>query len=63
MVHMSDCHGKIWWWKLLRNIQKGKKITVKILNIDPKKERVVLGVKQLTDDPFGIKHEVLKRML
>jgi small subunit ribosomal protein S1 len=33
--------------------KKGDKITAKVLEIDVKKERVSLGVKQLTEDPFA----------
>jgi len=64
-------HGSYVWLVMgkicdeaIKEYQKGKKITVKILDIDPKKERVVLGVKQLTDDPFEIQAwSRLRRML
>ena len=52
MVHMSDLSWEKSGDEAIKDYQKGKKITVKVLDIDPKKERVVLGVKQLTDDPF-----------
>jgi len=36
----------------LKKYQKGQAIQVKILEIDPKKEKISFGIKQLTDDPF-----------
>ena len=56
MVHMSDLS-----WdesgddaiKRYKKNEKSEKITVKILEIDPEKERVAMGIKQLTEDPFA----------
>ena len=52
MVHMSD----ISWDKLgeeaISAYKKGIKVRAKILDIDPEKERVSLGIKQLMGDPF-----------
>ncbi len=52
MVHMSD----ISWDKspedAILAYKKGMKVRAKILDIDPEKERVSLGIKQLTGDPF-----------
>ena len=52
MVHMSD----IDWGKpgeeAIKDYQKGQNVQVKILDIDAAKERVSLGIKQLTSDPF-----------
>jgi small subunit ribosomal protein S1 len=60
MVHISD----ISWDKLgeneLKKFVKGVEITAKIMSIDAEKERITLGIKQLTDntDPNRI---VLKK--
>jgi len=52
MVHMSD----ISWGKpgeeAITAYQKGQNVEVKILDIDAEKERISLGIKQLTADPF-----------
>ena len=37
--------------KLLKNLKKGEKIKVKILDINAEKERISLGVKHLNNDP------------
>ncbi|MBI1953985.1 MAG: 30S ribosomal protein S1, partial [Proteobacteria bacterium] len=51
MVHMSDVS-----WEdpesVIKQFQKGQKIQVKVLDIDPEKERISLGIKQLVSDPF-----------
>ncbi len=41
----------------LKKYQKGENIKVKILEIDPEKEKVSFGIKQLSPDPF---HEYFK---
>ena len=52
MVHISDLN-----WdekeceKIIKNLKKGEKIKVKILDINAEKERISLGVKHLNNDP------------
>ena len=52
MVHISDLN-----WdeseceKLIKNLKKGEKVKVKILDINVDKERISLGIKQLQNDP------------
>ncbi len=52
MIHMSD----ISWDKdgedALEGYAKGQVIKFKVLEVDAEKERVSLGIKQLTNDPF-----------
>ena len=43
--------------RTLKKYQKGQNIQVKILEIDPEKEKISFGIKQLTPDPF---HEFFK---
>ena len=43
--------------ELLKKYQKGQNIQVKILEIDPEKEKISFGIKQLSPDPF---HEFFK---
>ncbi len=52
MVHLSDVSWEDQTEEALKSFKKGEVIKVKILDMDPEKERVALGIKQLTDDPF-----------
>lgn len=52
MVHLSDLSWEDQTEEALEAFTKGEMLKVKILDIDADKERVALGVKQLTDDPF-----------
>lgn len=51
MVHLSDLSWDKSGEEAVKDFAKGSKIQVKILEIDPDKERIALGVKQLTDNP------------
>ena len=37
----------------MRNYQKGQQLEAMVLSIDPERERISLGVKQLAKDPFS----------
>jgi small subunit ribosomal protein S1 len=52
MVHLSDISWEDQSEDAVKNFKKGDTVKVKILDIDADKERVALGMKQLTDDPF-----------
>ncbi|NCC03942.1 MAG: 30S ribosomal protein S1 [Proteobacteria bacterium] len=52
MVHMSDISWEKTGEESIQDYQKGQNVQVKILDIDVEKERISLGIKQLTDDPF-----------
>ncbi len=52
MVHMSDIAWDKPGEEAITSYAKGAQVTVKILDIDVEKERVSLGIKQLTNDPF-----------
>ncbi|MCB1539152.1 MAG: 30S ribosomal protein S1, partial [Alphaproteobacteria bacterium] len=53
MVHMSDISWEIPGEEAIKSIEKGSTIKAKILEMDPDKERVALGIKQLTEKPEG----------
>lgn len=53
MVHLSDLSWDKSGEDALKAFEKGQVITVKILDIDIEKERVSLGVKQMTQAPVG----------
>ncbi|MBU0858313.1 MAG: S1 RNA-binding domain-containing protein, partial [Alphaproteobacteria bacterium] len=52
MVHLSDISWDADGEEALKAFNKGDKVKVKILEVDAEKERVALGIKQLTEDPF-----------
>lgn len=52
MVHMSDLSWDQTGEEAIKAYQKGQMVDVKILDIDSDKERISLGIKQMTNDPF-----------
>jgi len=52
MVHMSDISWNTPGEEAIKDFTKGQMVKVKILDIDPEKERISLGIKQLGEDPF-----------
>src|SRR5271154_640102 len=52
MVHMSDIVWDKAGEEAIKVYEKGQNVTVKVLDIDAPKERISLGIKQLTPDPF-----------
>lgn len=52
LVHLSDISWDEAGEDAVRNYKKGDEIETVILSIDPERERISLGVKQLEDDPF-----------
>jgi small subunit ribosomal protein S1 len=53
LVHLSDLSWTATGEEAIRNFKKGDELNAVILAIDVEKERISLGVKQLTDDPSG----------
>lgn len=49
MVHMSDIGGTQSGAEALAGYTKGDKVTAKVLEINPEKERISLGIKQLSE--------------
>ena len=52
LVHLSDISWDETGEEAVRNYTKGDEIDTVILSIDPERERISLGIKQLEDDPF-----------
>jgi len=52
LVHLSDISWDETGEDAVRNYKKGDEIETIILSIDPERERISLGVKQLAGDPF-----------
>jgi small subunit ribosomal protein S1 len=53
LVHLSDLSWTQSGEEAIRNFKKGDELQAVILGIDVEKERISLGVKQLTEDPSG----------
>jgi small subunit ribosomal protein S1 len=53
LVHLSDISWEVNGEAALEGFNKGDMVKAKVLDIDVVKERISLGIKQLTDDPFG----------
>ncbi|MFI5021766.1 MAG: 30S ribosomal protein S1 [Alphaproteobacteria bacterium] len=52
MVHLSDLDWSRPGEEAIKDYKKGDRVKVKVLDVDVEKERISLGIKQLTDDPF-----------
>lgn len=52
LVHLSDISWDEAGEQAVREFTKGDTINTVILSIDPERERISLGIKQLSDDPF-----------
>ena len=53
LVHLSDLSWSLPGEEAVRNFKKGDEVEAVVLAIDPDKERISLGVKQLDGDPFN----------
>ncbi|MBT5266848.1 MAG: 30S ribosomal protein S1, partial [Rhodospirillaceae bacterium] len=61
MVHLSDLDWETPGEEALKVYTKGEMVKAKVLDVDTQKERISLGIKQLTDDPFAAGTGELKR--
>ncbi|CAI8906040.1 30S ribosomal protein S1 [Methylocaldum szegediense] len=52
LVHLSDISWSIPGEEAIRQYKKGDEVETVILAIDPERERISLGIKQLEQDPF-----------
>ncbi len=53
LVHLSDISWQMSGEDLVRDFKKGDEIEAVVLAVDPERERISLGIKQLEQDPFG----------
>jgi len=53
LIHLSDISWDMPGEEAVRNYQKGQTVEAQVLAIDPERERISLGVKQLAKDPFS----------
>ena len=61
LVHLSDISWSSSGEEVLEKFKKGDKIEAKILDIDLEKERISLGIKQLTSNPAADAAEKVKK--
>ena len=52
MVHLSDIDWERSGEEAIQDFKKGDTLKAKVLDIDTEKERISLGIKQLSEDPF-----------
>jgi small subunit ribosomal protein S1 len=53
LVHLSDISWDVAGEEAVRKYKKGEDVETVVLAIDPERERISLGVKQLDQDPFS----------
>jgi small subunit ribosomal protein S1 len=53
LVHLSDISWDVPGEEAVRNYQKGQQVEAMVLTIDPERERISLGIRQLAKDPFS----------
>ncbi len=53
LVHLSDISWDHPGEEAVRNYQKSQQVEAMVLSIDPERERISLGIKQLAKDPFS----------
>lgn len=53
LIHLSDISWNETGEEAVRNFKKGDEVDTVILAIDPERERISLGIKQLQNDPFS----------
>ncbi|SQD76863.1 30S ribosomal protein S1 [Moritella yayanosii] len=53
LVHLSDISWDSTGEDAVREYKKGDEITAVVLQVDPERERISLGIKQIDEDPFN----------
>ncbi len=53
LVHLSDISWNTTGEDVVRNFKKGDTVEAVVLAVDPERERISLGIKQMEQDPFG----------
>ncbi len=60
MVHLSDLDWNKPGEEALKDYAKGQRVKAKVLDVDPEKERIALGIKQVGSDPMDSVAELKK---
>ena len=53
LVHMSDLSWSVPGEEVIRNYKKGDELETVVLSVDPERERISLGIKQMEKNPFS----------
>jgi small subunit ribosomal protein S1 len=53
LVHLSDISWNVTGEEAVRDYKKGQEVEAVVLAVDPERERISLGIKQLDKDPFS----------
>lgn len=53
LVHLSDISWNTTGEDVIREFKKGDTVEAVVLAVDPERERISLGIKQMEQDPFG----------
>ncbi len=53
MVHLSDIDWAVAGEEAIQRYRRGEMVKAKVLDVDTEKERISLGIKQLSGDPMG----------
>lgn len=53
LVHMSDISWSVPGEEVIRNYKKGDELETVVLSVDPERERISLGIKQMEKNPFS----------
>ena len=53
LIHLSDISWNDDGEEIVRNYKKGQELEAIVLAVDPERERISLGIKQLEQDPFN----------
>ncbi len=53
LVHLSDLSWEESGDEAVKHYRKGQEVEAAVLSIDPERERIALGIKQLNTDPFA----------
>lgn len=53
LIHLSDLSWSVPGEKAVRSYKKGDEIEAVVLSVDPERERISLGIKQLKKEPFS----------
>ena len=61
MIHTSDLSWEKSSEEAIKDYKKGMVVKAKVLDIDVEKERISLGIKQLTEDPFADASDKIKK--
>ncbi len=61
MVHLSDIDWNVAGEEAMARYKKGEMVKARVLDVDVEKERISLGIKQLSGDPMDVAGETFRK--